>query len=314
MSARFLVFLMVCFGSVCSAQDYVAYHTQLKEAKLLAVKGNTAEAAELYYLTFEEFEFRFARDCIHAVEIAAAASDTGLTAFFVEAGLRQGIPIAFYQQKATLNWFRKTENWLQVGAKADSLHQVYLQSINQALREEINQLFAEDQQIRARYYKWYNFLAKPFIARKWRKLNKQQVERLIDITREYGFLGERLIGIDLPTHHPKINANQLSAGMPIVILVHHYSKPNASIDELLFEQLKLGYIDEMHFATICDFEAEFGRKKFEKRGYYGLRFGQRGRKTNYYDNKRKTIGLPSFDEYKELNNTTLLTKFWNRLK
>ena len=309
-----LIVVLILIQYSVWAQNYIDYHKQLNEARLITVKGKHQAAAELFELTFDEFAFRFARDCVHGIQIAAKTTDTTLLQFFVEAGLKQGIPLNYLSQMPELSWFRATENWRLVAASADSLHNVYLRNINLSLREEVNEMFAEDQAIRARYNKWYNFLAKPFIARKWRRLNAKQVERLVDITREYGFVGEQLIGIDLPAHNPKIDAGQLSAGMPIVILVHHYSKPNASIDELLFEQLKLGYIDVTHFATICDFEAEFGRKKFEKRGYYGLRFGKRGRKINFYDTKRRTIGLPTEEEYKILNNSDLLTKYWFLLK
>lgn len=309
-----LIVVLVLNQLSVGAQNYINYHKQLNEARLISVKGKHQAAAELFELTFDEFEFRFARDCVHAIQIASKTTDTTLLQFFVEAGIKQGIPLNYLSQMPELTWFRATANWSLVVQSADSLHNIYQSNINLSLREEVNQMFAEDQAIRNHYNKWYNFLAKPFIACKWRKLNAKQVERLVDITREYGFVGEQLIGIDLSTHHPAIEAGQLSAGMPIVILVHHYSKPNTSIDELLFEQLKLGYIDVTHFATICDFEAEFGRKKFEKRGYYGLRFGQRGRKINFYDTKRRNIGLPTLEDYKSLNNSTLLTKYWFLLK
>lgn len=312
---RFLVFLFLGLSSLlASGQNYIEYHSQLNKAKLLAAGGQVEASCQLFKLTFEAYEFRYARDCVHAVEIAAHANDTSRTFFFLETGLKQGIPLSYFQDKDGLNWVRDTDDWLKLEASANSLRVGYEKRINLGLRNEINQMFAEDQAIRERYYKWFNFLARPFIARKWRKLNKQQVERLVDITREYGFPGERLIGIDLPSHHPKIDEKQLSAGMPIVILLHHYSKPNPSIDKLLFSQLELGYLFNEHFASICDFEAEFGRKKHKKRGHYGLRFGQRGRKFQYYNAKRKEIGLMTFDEYKKLDSSRLFTKFWKQLK
>ena len=220
----------------------------------------------------------------------------------------------YFEEKNGLEWFRRTESWADVLMNADSLNHVYQSSVNAELREELNQMFAEDQAIRERFYRGYNFLARPFIGRKWRKLNEKHIERIIDITREYGFPGEQLIGIDIPAHHPNINATQFSSGIPIVLSVHHYSKANQSYDQLLFDQLKLGYLYNEHFATICDFEGEFGRKKHEKFGFYGLRFGQRGRKENMYDAKRAEIGLMTYLEYKKLNQSTVYTKFWNRLK
>lgn len=99
---------------------------------------------------------------------------------------------------------------------------------------------------------------------------RKQVHRLIEITREKGFPGEGLIGIDQPEYHEKIVGNEYSAGMPIIILLHHYSSPNPSFDSLLFGQIGKGYLYNEHFATICDFEAHFGKNKYSNFGYYGF--------------------------------------------
>lgn len=309
-----LIILSVLASFQGMSQDYVEYYQQLNEAKLLAVKGDLVAASRFFEITFKDFEFRFARDCVHAVETAALTTDTSLVSYFIHCGLKQGIPSKYFEEKNGLEWFRRTESWADVLMNADSLNHVYQSSVNAELREELNQMFAEDQAIRERFYRGYNFLARPFIGRKWRKLNEKHIERIIDITREYGFPGEQLIGIDIPAHHPNINATQFSSGIPIVLSVHHYSKANQSYDQLLFDQLKLGYLYNEHFATICDFEGEFGRKKHEKFGFYGLRFGQRGRKENMYDAKCAEIGLMTYLEYKKLNQSTVYTKFWNRLK
>ena len=309
-----LIILSVLASFQGMTQNYVEYYQQLNKAKLLAVTGQHESSAQLFALTFQAFEFRFARDCVHAVEVASLTTDTSLVGYFVSCGLSQGIPLTYYENKEQLAWFRNTNNWVDLNHKADSLQSVYQGSFNNELREEVNQLFAEDQHIRERYYRWYNFLIRPFLGRKWRKLTEKHVERIVDITREHGFPGEQLIGLDDPTFHPKIGDNQFSAGMPIVLLLHHYSKANTSYDQLFIEQLKLGYLHNQHFASICDFEAEFGRKKHDKIGYYGLRFGQKGRKENTYDVKRKEIGLMTYAEFKKLNSPLLFTKFWNRLK
>ncbi|MGB1319135.1 MAG: hypothetical protein ACPG5W_13035, partial [Flavobacteriales bacterium] len=190
------------------AQDFVEYYQQLNEAKLLAVNGKFEASSQLFELTFREFDFKYARDCIHAVETAALTTDTALLGYLIQTSLRQGISVSYFEEKDGLEWFRKTESWVEALMRADSLHQVYEGSVNQELRAEVNQMFADDQEIREKYYRWYNFLGRPIIGKKWRKLNEKQIERLIDITREYGFPGEQLIGIDVPAHHPKISATQ----------------------------------------------------------------------------------------------------------
>jgi hypothetical protein len=259
------------------------------------VDGQFEAAAALTKLTFEAYEFHYARDCIHGIQIAAKTSDTMLVQFFVEAGLKQGIPLSYLSQMSELNWFKTTDNWHLIEQNADSLKKIYNSRINSELRDEIQKM--NDDLIELK--------AKPVRGAKWRKLIEQQVDRLVDVSREFGFPGEQLIGID---------SVSLSAGIPIEILTQYYTKARPSNDELFFAQLELGYLHNEHFATICDFEAEFGRKKYDKRGYYGLRFGQKGRKFNYYDSKRQEIGLMTFTEYSKLEKSDLLTKFWKKLK
>ena len=38
----------------------------------------------------------------------------------------------------------------------------------------------------------------------------------------------------------KLNDDEYSAGMSIIIFIHHYSQPNVSFDSLLIEQVLLG--------------------------------------------------------------------------
>lgn len=107
----------------------------------------------------------------------------------------------------------------------------YYEGINAAKtltgKNKIVEMFEQDQEMRAKYYDAILF-QRIRIGREWEALNKRQVERLVDITRKYGFPGEKLIGIDTKQMHPKISDGNISAGMPIVILIHHYSQPNKS--------------------------------------------------------------------------------------
>ena len=113
--------------------------------------------------------------------------------------------------------------------------------------------------------------------------------------------------------HPKIRTNNYSAGMPIVIFIHHFSQPNLSYDSLLIDEVKKGNLYNEHFGTICDFEAEFGKSKFENYGYYGLRHQPRRLNENELNLKRQKIGILEFEQIEKLNKIKNISKFWNRL-
>lgn len=135
----------------------------------------------------------------------------------------------------------------------------------------------------------------------------------MQITKTYGFPGEKLIGLDRSDMHSKISTRNFSAGMSIILLIHHYSQPNQSYDTLLIEEVKKGNLYNEHFATICDFEAEYGKRKYENLGYYGLRHKPRKIDKKTLNVKREEIGILGFEQIEQLNQINNLTKFWNRL-
>ncbi len=268
------------------------------------------ESARQFKATFEAFNFQYARDCFHAVEVASKTDDFELTAQLMEKALLRGIPVSVFSDKPGLTAFRQSSYWPDLLQRAAGLHESYKNSINLEIRKEINSMFAADQAIRERYYK--RLLFRRGIEKEWQALNKKQVQRLIEITKEHGFPGEKLIGIDQRTYHEKVSISSLSAGMPIVMLIHHYSAPNPSFDSVLIKEIAKGNLYNEHFATICDFEAEYGKGKYSTMGPYGFKFTS-PETTNEIDLKRAQIGMMSLQEYKLLNHKSGLTKFWNRL-
>lgn len=294
-------------------QNYIDYYKGISKAQQEAADSNYSNALEIYYNTFEQYTFRFARDCYNAVEISALTRDTTKMNYFIGCSLQQGIPISVFKNASFLDKYRETKHWEGVVKSSDSLHHLYRSSIDLDIRDEITQMFAADQQVRMRYYKWYNIPIRPFLSRKWENLNRTQVHRIMEITKEFGFPGERLIGVDLPSMHPKIHSLQLSAGMPIVIFIHHFSQPNPSFDPLLFEQIETSYLWNQHFATICNFEAAYGKNKHDSFGAHSLRFHPKNPALLEIDNRRIKIGLPSLKDEQKIEKSPAFTHFHNRL-
>ncbi|MEM6265120.1 MAG: hypothetical protein AAGI38_21610 [Bacteroidota bacterium] len=297
----------------CLGQDILAYYAQINKARLLAVEAKYEQAARAYKQAFETIDVGFARDCVHAVEVSSMAGNDSLTYYFIRCGLSRGIPISYFDQKAGLGNVRSSPFWPMIQEEAHALQEAYELSINEGLREEINEMFEADQRIRKRYYHWANFLLRPIFDKKWENLNRNQVNRMVQITQTYGFPGERLIGIDLPAFHEKIDVDQFSAGMPILIFIHHYSQPNVSHDSLLLEEVLKGNLYHEHFATICDYEVKFGKGKYSNLGPYGQVQGLLKLDVGQVNTRRAHIGLLQLGQLQQLNALKGLTHFWNRL-
>lgn len=295
-----------------SAQNAIDYYKGINEGKMFAIENDYKSAINSYQQVFRKNDFVFARDCFNAIELSILAKDSVRIKYFIERAILQGIRISDIEKSHKLTDYLELSVLDEIKEKEDSLLTIYSSRINWEIREEVNQMFLEDQKIREKYYS-SNIFNKRKIAQKWEALNAIQVERLIEITKQYGFPGEKLIGIDRNEMHAKIRTDNYSAGMPIVILIHHFSRPNSSYDELLSEEVEKGNLYNEHFATICDFEAKFGKNRFNNFGYYGLRHQPKVLDKNTLNLKRQRIGILGFEHVEKMNKTKNLTKYWNRL-
>jgi hypothetical protein len=312
MKQLLIFFLFSLPPTVAAGQEIMDYYRHINRGKLLAIEMNWSAAIDAYQAAFESYKYPFARDCFNAVELAVLDKDTvGLKQFLAKAFIR-GIRSSDLESAGIINDYMDREFYQIAKAAEDSLQHIYNSTINIQLRDEIIQMFEDDQKLRDLYYE-ANVLRKVKVKRKWRELNSRQVERLVDITVQHGFPGEKLIGFDRSEMHAKIMTSNYSAGIPIVILIHHFSQPNESIDSLLEREVKLGNLYNEHFATICDFEAKFGKNKFPNYGYYGLRHKPKKLNKSRLNVKRTVIGLLKVDEVEKLNKIQRVTKFWNRL-
>jgi hypothetical protein len=293
------------------AQDMFEYYAKVNEGKAFAIEENYQSAVNSYLQAFENSEFQFARDCYNAIELSVLAEDTILLEYFMKKAAARGITISELEHSGKIGNYLHTPFFEKVKETEDSLACLYASRINWVLRAEVNQMFAEDQEMREQFYN--STFSKRKIRKKWEDLNAKQVDRLIQITRVHGFPGERLIGIDSHEMHPKINTQNYSAGMAVIILIHHYSKPNESFGKLLLAEVDKGNLYNEHFATICDFEAEFGGNQYEHFGYYGLRHEPRKPNEAMLNSRRQQIGILKIEQTDALNKVKNLTKFWNRL-
>jgi len=297
---------------IANAQDVYNYYEIINEGKKKLIQKDFSSALNAYRTAFEKYEYPFARDCYNAIELSAISKDTTNFEYFLQKAVSRGIRIKDIENSGVVDEYLDKVFYTNVKKNEDSLMNLYSSRINWSLREEINQMFSKDQKIREEYYD-ANIFQRNKIRKKWESLNAKQVKRLIEITDQYGFPGENLIGIDRNEMHPKINTTNYSAGMPIVILIHHFSQPNLSYDEMFLEQVKKGNLYNEHFVTICDFEAKFGKNRFENFGYYGSRHQPKKLDKNTLNLKRQEIGILEFEEIEKLNKIKNFTKFWNRL-
>lgn len=305
---NFLLILACFIINKTHSQNYNNYNNGILEAKKAIINNDFELASKFYFETFESYEFVFARDCYNALEISCKIKNQEKIYYFFSRCLKQGIEFDYLNSLDILKDFKNSDLWNLILKEKNNYHLIYKKSINWNIREEIIQMFNKDQEIRDLSYKnrWNIFKVKKW-NKKWKELNKNQAKRIIEITQNIGFPGEKLIGIDTYEMHKKIKSNNFSSSMPIIILIHYYSEPNTSFNDILFNQIDKGNINNEHYAVICDFQNEYSDKKIQN---YTNRFSTNNASL---DLRRLQIGLISIEELNKLETQKTITPFWKRL-
>lgn len=306
MKTTTLIILLFC-SRLIVAQDYAKYYESINKAKLSLVEDSFEIGLSYYYETFKKFDFVFARDCFNALEVASKIRDLDKVDYFLRRCLKQGIEFNFLQQNSILSDFKKTDAWKKVLIDKDSLRIEYERNVNWEIRSEINRMFTEDQNIRDLANKnRFNIFRIRKLNKQFEEIDHKLVLRLLEITTEYGFPGEKLIGLDASNMHSKINSENLTAGMPIVLFIHHYSQPNESYNYLLVDEVRKGNLFNEHFATISDFQYAYGKGENRETLCYSLMFNPK-LDVELIDRNRSSIYLLKVSEANELKSKKIIT-------
>ncbi|MCH2224843.1 MAG: hypothetical protein MK066_08755 [Crocinitomicaceae bacterium] len=289
------------------SQDYYEYYEGVNKAKLSLIEDSLEKGVKHYFETFEKFDFVFARDCFNALEVASKIGNFDKIDCFFRRCLIQGIEFSFLEQKSILTDFKNTSAWPEILLVKDSLRSIYENNVNWEIRDEINTIFAKDQAIRDLTDKnRFNIFRIRKLNKQFEEVDRKLVLRMIQITKEYGFPGEKLIGLDTDSMHQKMNHRNLTAGMPIVVFIHHYSQPNKSHNSLLIDEVKKGNISNEHYATISDFQYTYGKEKDRDELCYSLMFIPE-LDSEIIDDNRSKINLLSISRTSELQRKKLIT-------
>ena len=117
------------------SQDYHVYYEWVKKGKCFVAEKDYKSALEEYKACFESFDFIFARDCIHALQVASELNDEDAQLSFSARALGQGVPLSFLEKMEVLNEFRTTGYWDKLLKAKDSLVLRYQSSIDTVLRK-----------------------------------------------------------------------------------------------------------------------------------------------------------------------------------
>ncbi len=293
------LFLSTCW---CSGEDYIAYQRVFNRIDQDILQENFELAAQRLDSIYSAYSFIYARHCIKALQISCVLKDMNRAEVWLRKCFLQGVPLWILRRNEITRQVFEQPETSPITEQYDSLYGIYLHSINQPIARIIDSLFTIDQ--RKTYLVNETFaLWLPFRWLQWKRNNRRQAAIIEQITRDYGFPGERLIGLpayfqDSATFAPAPNSLEPDLYDPraYFMLIHYFSHPEPDFNQLLYKQIKTGYLPPAHFGALNDFQSRYKSKKHHS-WYYNV-WHQDPDSTHWNDIniRRELIGLSSLEE------------------
>lgn len=293
-----IIFPLITFG-----QNYIDYQKTINRVDN-DICANQLESALLRLDSVHElYSFIYAKHCYKALQISCKLKDSSEIDKWLTKSFVQGIPFWIVQEDSILKTVFAFDNCKETLLEYDSLRKIYLGKVNVPLRITVDSLIEIDQRLTHQVNDGFILLRYTFHLYRWLKNNKRQLEIIKQLTANFGFPGEQLIGLPNHCENPIKFQPNMSLGMLLqetntyIMLIHCFSNPRPDLNELLIAEVKKGNIPANQFGAINDFMAAYGKNKYGNYSYYNVwhtdPFEENIRSIN--DNRNK-IGLMPFEE------------------
>lgn len=284
-------------------QDYIDYQKTINriDEDIIANDFNTATIR--FDSIYNGYEFVFATHCIKALQICCDNNDSVNADKWLVKCFKQGVPlwiIRVNELTKKVTGYSTTQHTL---AKYDSLRAIYKASINIELAKQIDSLMTIDQRktrnVNDGFVLWRYIIYYP----QWLRNNKKQFKILDAIIDEYGFPGERLIGLPREYEDSAALAKNilfygphLSDNRAYIMLIHYYTNPRRDINDKLYKDIINGCLPAYQYGALNDFMAKYGKSKYGKYNYYNVWHTDPDiNNTDSINHRRGLIGLCTYE-------------------
>jgi hypothetical protein len=250
---------------------------------------------------YSNYDFIYAQDCMKSLQICCSIDDSIRANKWLEKAFKQGIPLWIIRtneltKKALL--YSNTKNTIR---NFDSLYSIYKASINSNLANQIDSLFIIDQKYTRKVNDGFILFRHTIYGLRWIINNKKQFKIIENIIDEYGFPGEKLIGLPKSYEDSAATDSYINFWGPYLrqwkayfMLLHYFTTRQKVTDDFenkLFQNLVNGNLSPHQFARICDFM--YSHKKKSEYVSYNSAYNTN---TNNANRKRYAIGLNSLEQ------------------
>lgn len=193
--------------------DYSIYHSKIVDAETLIASEKYEDALRLYKSLFLEYDFVYLRDYQIATQLAIFLKDKEEANKFLIKGIKSGWTMKSIKKNSFLNALRKSEDWKLVKNEYRNMHDTYLLSLDQDLKDRVKKMYKKDQnKAFGALFRLSSKAQDKYAERKFAPHSEKQIKEFLEILLEYGYPGEKLIGTEVwmstvLSHHNSISTN-----------------------------------------------------------------------------------------------------------
>lgn len=189
-----LLFISFSIAGMLSAQNYIDYQKTFNRIDEDVLTLNYKKAIERLDSIDTGYEFVYARHCLKALQICVVAKDSTRANHWLVRCIKRGIPLWIIRSNELSRQTFKYETCRESFEDYDSLHNVYLLSIDRKLSAMLDSILDVDQKYTRKVNSGF-VLLKPIFWFQWGRNNKRQFEKLKMIIETYGYPEEKLVGL-----------------------------------------------------------------------------------------------------------------------
>lgn len=298
---RLVIFLLILSAiSLCSfGQNYIYYHQTFNRVDEDVLSENYNLALLRLDSIYTNYDFIYAQHCFKSLQICCYVDDSIRANKWLNKCFTQGISIWFIRSSELTKKSLAYSTTMETIQDFDSLYSIYKASINLNLANQIDSLFEIDQKYTQKVNDGFILFRHTIFGLKWIINNKKQFTIINNIIKEYGFPGEKLIGLPKTYEDSVSTVRYISFWEPYIrewqayiMLLHYFStKRNVSVDfkNTLFQNVINGNMTPFQYANICRYIYRHS-KNTDYESYYG--------NDTITNRKRLEVGLNTVEQEK----------------
>lgn len=263
------LYLLLMLPLTAHAQDYIQYQRIFNRIDDDIIANNVQQAIPRLDSVYKNYSFIFARHCVKALQICGKINDSLNADKWLTKAFIQGVPLTVLDANALTKKSLQYPTTSKTIKAYDSLRSLYLNSFNHSIAHTIDSLLKVDQRKTKKINFGFILLRYTVYWPAWLHNNKTQYRFISKIVDDYGYPGERLIGLPEDYNDTAWTNKSFSRFVPNIfdrrvqtMLMHCYSNPRKDINTTLFQNVTSGYLTPKQYAIIQDFLAEYGRSKY----------------------------------------------------